>query len=38
MKNNYPNWFESYAKNIFSKHLNEFQGRKVDFLQLGAYT
>jgi hypothetical protein len=38
MKTNYPNWFEQYAENIFSRHLNEFKDRKVDFLQLGAYT
>lgn len=42
MKNNYPNWFSSeeygYAKENFSKHLNEFRDKKVDFLQIGAYT
>jgi len=38
MKTNYPNWFEQYAESIFSRNLNEFKGRKVDFLQLGAYT
>ena len=35
----YPNWFVSTAAvENFKRHLTEFKGKPVDFLQIGAYT
>lgn len=35
----YPNWFEvTGAKENFVRHLTQFKGKPVKFLQIGAYT
>lgn len=34
----YPNWFAQTAQENFSRHLAEFKGKPVKFLQVGAYT
>jgi len=34
----YPNWFEQIAKENFTRHLAEFKGKPVSFLQIGAFT
>lgn len=33
----FPNWFEYWAKPFFEKHLQEFAGKPVTFLQIGVY-
>ncbi len=36
---NYPNWFNSFAKHYFVKHLEEFRGKEnLHFLQIGVFT
>lgn len=34
----YPNWFAGTAQSNFAQYLNEYKGKDVSFLQLGAYT
>lgn len=34
----YPNWFAGTAQSNFAQYLDEYKGKDVSFLQLGAYT
>jgi len=39
LENKYPNWFEmSHAFRFFENHLSEYKNKKIDCLQIGAYT
>jgi hypothetical protein len=39
MKSIHPNWFvETGAKKIFEENLSDYAGKKINFLQIGAFT